>query len=179
MNLILIGMPGSGKTTQGDALSSKLNIPYLSSGKILRKLSEAQTPRGEHMRTIMNSGNLLPDDETIEIIEEHLAQPEYKHGYILDGFPRTMYQAEKCRLPIDKVIYIELTDEEAIRRIAHRAEKRNDQSPEATRLRLRIFHDETDKLIDQYEKMGLLLRIDGSPSIEQVTADILAKLSAK
>src|SRR5688500_12430084 len=97
MKIVLIGIQGSGKSTQGNLLSEKLNVRYLSTGHIFRELAKEKTPLGRYIKETMNSGYLIPDDKTLEIVNEYLSRPEYEAGYILDGFPRTIEQAEKFR----------------------------------------------------------------------------------
>src|SRR3972149_2185165 len=120
MKLILVGIQGAGKSTQGNLLSQGLGIPYLSSGHIFREMAKEKTPWGRYMKEILNSGALIPDDKTLTIIEEYLSRPEYARGYILDGFPRTVPQAEKFSNGVDKVIYLRVSDKEAVWRISGR-----------------------------------------------------------
>lgn len=92
MKIILIGIQGAGKSTQGNLLSEKLNVPYLSTGHIFREMAKEKTPLGRHIKEIMNAGYLIPDAKTVEIVSEYLKKSEYEKGYILDGFPRTLEQ---------------------------------------------------------------------------------------
>ena len=94
MKIILIGIQGAGKSTQGNLLSKKLKIPYLSTGHIFRELAKEHTSLGRYIKETMNAGYLIPDKKTVEIVSEYLNRPEYKKGYILDGFPRTLEQVK-------------------------------------------------------------------------------------
>src|SRR5664279_4220525 len=118
MKLIIIGIQGAGKSTQGNLLNKKLKVPYLSTGHIFRDIAKERTPLGRYIKETMNAGYLIPDSKTMEIVSEYLARPEYETGYILDGFPRTVTQAEKFKNGIDKVVYLEVSDKEALKRIA-------------------------------------------------------------
>lgn len=177
MNIILIGPPGSGKSTQGDLLSKKLKLPYFSVGQILRKLSEGNSEKAEELKKYMDAGNLLPDDVIMPIIEDHLKHKDHHNGFIMDGFPRHLDQAHGFSQHIDKVIYIDLPDKEALWRIAKRTDKRHDQSAATIIHRLEVFHKETDKVRAFYEKQGKLIKVDGMPSIEKIHASILKALA--
>ena len=179
MNIILIGPPGSGKSTQGDLLSKKLHIPYYSVGQILRRIAQSDRPDAKKIEGYLNSGNLLPNDVVMPIIEEHLEGKNHENGFILDGFPRIVEQAEKFKHPIDKVIYIDLPDKEALWRIAKRTDKRHDQSAMTILHRLELYHKEIDKVHDLYEKQGILIKIDGMPSAEEIHKNILQAVGFK
>jgi adenylate kinase len=114
MKIILIGLQGSGKSTQGNLLSEKLGLPYLSSGHIFRAMAQEKTDLGRYVKELLSGGLLIPDDITFDVVSEYLTKPEYQNGYILDGFPRTIVQAKKFKEKIDYVFYLKLTDEKAI-----------------------------------------------------------------
>lgn len=178
MKLILIGIQGSGKSTQGNLLSEKLGIPYLSSGHIFREMAKEKTPLGRYIKETMNAGYLIPDDKTLEIVIEYLGHPEYKEGYILDGFPRTVPQAEAFPNGVDKVIYLKVSDKEALWRLAGRDEEgvREDNTLKALMKRINEFHTKTEPVIDFYRQKGKLLEIDGEKEIEEITQEILLKI---
>ncbi|MEK7166762.1 MAG: nucleoside monophosphate kinase [Patescibacteria group bacterium] len=181
MKLILIGIQGSGKSTQGNILSEKQGIPYLSSGHIFREMSKEKTQWGRYVKETLNAGYLIPDEKAIPIIEEYLAKAEYKNGYILDGFPRTVPQAEKFTNGVEKVIYLKVSDKEALWRLSGRIEEgvREDNTLGAIRKRIQLFHDVTEPVLEFYRTKGSLLEVDGEKNIEEVTRQILEGLGVR
>ena len=174
MKLVLIGIQGAGKSTQGNLLSRQLTIPYLSTGHIFRELAKEKTPIGRYIKETINGGSLIPDDQTEEIVHEYLKRPEYKNGYILDGFPRTVHQVEAFSNHIDKAVYIEVPDQDALWRIAHRDESsRGDETLPSIKKRIELFHKVTHPVINYYEKKGKLVLVDGTQDIEHVNEAIL------
>lgn len=174
MKLVLIGIPGSGKSTQGNLLSRHFAIPYLSTGDIFRTLSQENTDDGRYVRDMISTGALIPDEKTITIVHMYLQKSEYQQGYILDGFPRTVSQAEAFGENIDRVIYLTLSDEVALSRLSGRKDhSRSDDTEEVMRRRLSVFHDKTKPVIDYYQKKGMLLTVDGTPSVEVIHKTII------
>src|SRR3989344_3247827 len=140
MKIILIGIQGSGKSTQGNLLSKKLRVPYLCAGHIFRNLSRERTKLGLYIKEVMNAGYLIPDEKTITIVGEYLNRSEYEKGYILDGFPRTLAQAKSFKNGIDKVIYLRVSDKEALWRLSYRNDMvREDETLSAIRKRIDLF----------------------------------------
>ena len=180
MKLILLGIQGSGKSTQGTLLSKKAKVPYLSTGHIFRELSKEKTPLGRYIKEIMNAGYLIPDDRTLTIVSDYLKRPEYKKGYILDGFPRTVNQAENFESGIDKVVYLKVSDKEALWRLSYRSEGegevREDETLSALRKRIELFHEFTEPVLHFYKKKGTLIEVDGEKGIEEIHKEILNKL---
>ncbi len=177
MKLVLIGIPGAGKSTQGNLLSHQLNVPYLSTGHIFRMIATEKSPLGRYVKETINTGLLIPDEKTLTIVKEYLTRPEYKSGYILDGFPRTTRQAQEFGNNFDKVIYLEIPDKEALWRLAYRNEAiRSDDTVAAIKRRIEIFHKHTKPVIKYYERKGILAVIDGAKTIKEVNSDILKNL---
>jgi adenylate kinase len=176
MKIILIGIQGSGKSTQGVLLSKELGIPYLSTGHIFRDLAKEKTPLGREIKLIMNAGVLISDQKTLSIVSEYLSRPEYEKGYIIDGFPRTLNQVENFSNGVDKVFYIKISDKEALWRIAGREDVREDETLLAIRRRIDSFHKFTEPVVEHYREKGILVEIDGEQSIEVITKEILNAL---
>jgi len=173
MKLILIGIQGAGKSTQGNLLSKDFDIPYLSTGHIFRMLAQEKTPLGRFIKETMNAGYLIPDEKTLEIVSDYLHRPEYEKGYILDGFPRTIAQAEAFKNGINKVIYLKVSDKEALWRLSSRNENRADDTLAGIRKRIELFHTFTEPVIEYYRQKGMLVEIDGEKSIEEIHSEIL------
>lgn len=179
MKIVLMGIQGSGKSTQGNLLSEKLGLPYLSSGHVFREMSKEKTPWGRYVKETLNAGYLIPDEKAVPIIEEYLSKPEYAKGYILDGFPRTVPQAEAFTNGVDSVFYLKVSDKEALWRLSERLEEgiREDNTLAAIRKRIQIFHDLTEPVIAYYRRNGKLIEIDGEKSIDDVFSDITSYIS--
>lgn len=177
MKLVLIGIPGAGKSTQGNRLSKQLGLPYLSTGHIFRQIAKEKTLLGRYVKETMNAGFLIPDDKTIAIVERYLSRKEYQKGYILDGFPRTLSQAKRFKNHIDKLIYLEIPDKESLWRLAYRNDEvRDDDTVAAIKKRIEIFHKITRPVIEFYEKKNQLVVIDGMKLIKEVNKQILKSL---
>jgi len=172
MKLILIGIQGAGKSTQGNLLSEKLQIPYLSSGHVFRQMA------GENrwIKEILASGRLVPDETVLKIITQYLEKSEYDGGYVLDGFPRTVTQAKRFKNGAEKVVLLDVSDKEALWRISDRSDERDDETLQAIRKRISLFHQETEPVIDFYKDQGKLSIVDGEKNIEEVFAQICEKL---
>lgn len=180
MKIILIGIQGSGKSTQGNLLSETLKIPYLSTGHIFRDLAKEKTQLGRYIKEVMNAGYLIPDRKTLKIVSEYLSRPEYEKGYILDGFPRTLAQVKAFKNGIDKVIYLKVSDKEALWRLSYRnGDGREDETLAAIRKRIELFHKFTEPVLNFYHHKGVLIEIDGEKSIEEINKELLHKLKIK
>ncbi len=176
MKLVLIGIQGAGKSTQGNFLSEEYNIPYLSSGHVFREMAKEKSQIGRWLKETLNSGALVPDDKTLEIILTYLEKPEYENGYILDGFPRTVVQAEAFNGGVDKVVFLDVSDKEALWRIAGRVSDRQDETVHAIRKRIDSFHEYTKPVVEYYRQQGKLVAVDGEQDVDSVFKDIKKEL---
>jgi len=178
MKIILIGIQGAGKSTQGNLLSEKLGIPYLSTGHVFREMSKEKTPLGRYIKETMNAGYLIPDDKTLEIVSSYLHRPEYEKGYIMDGFPRTIAQAEAFENGVNEVVYLKVSDKEALWRLSGRDDVREDDTLKAIRKRISLFHEFTEPVLGFYREKGILLELDGEKSIEEINKEILSNFKS-
>ncbi|MGE3541729.1 MAG: adenylate kinase [Candidatus Tectimicrobiota bacterium] len=185
MNVILLGPPGAGKGTQSHKLCERYNIPEISTGDILRSAVQQGTPLGQEAQSYMVRGALVPDDIIIGIVQERLQQNDTKEGFILDGFPRTVPQAEALtkmsqaqNRAIEHVISIEVPQEELLQRLAGRrsAEGRQDDAEEAIRHRLEVYARDTLPLVDYYRRCGLLRVVPGVGTVEEIFQRIVSVL---
>ena len=205
MKLIFLGPPGAGKGTQATGVSSHLRVPHISTGDMFRSAIKNQTPTGLEAKRYMDAGQLVPDSVVIDMVKERLAMPDCENGYLLDGFPRTVEQAEareKFAAP-DAVVDIEVPDEMLVDRLTGRRvcatcsgtfhiskladEKlcpvcggelyqRDDDKPATISNRLNVYHEQTAPLIGYYAGLGRLKRIDGNARPEDVFQNILSSL---
>ena len=185
MRLILLGPPGAGKGTQGHRLSDRYRIPEISTGDMLRAAVQEETELGQEAKRYMDRGALVPDTVIIGIVQERLLSGDARKGFILDGFPRNVAQAETLakmlqenRNPIDHVISIEVNEAELFQRLAGRREieGRQDDTDETIRNRLDVYRHETEPLIAYYRQTGLLRSIQGVGTVEEIFQRILAVL---
>jgi adenylate kinase len=185
MNVILLGPPGAGKGTQGHRLSEVYEIPEISTGDILRAAVRSGTALGKEAKGYMDHGALVPDTVMIGIVRERLAQTDTATGFILDGFPRTLAQAEaltdmlwEASRPLDHVISIEVSEAELLQRLAGRRdiEGRQDDTETAIRHRLEVYCRDTEPLITYYRRCGLLRSVTGVGTVDEVFQRILAVL---
>src|SRR6476620_7715463 len=193
MRLILLGPPGAGKGTQAQRLVQRHGIVQLSTGEMLRAAAAAGTPTGLQAKEIMASGALVPDAIVVEIISDRLDQPDMKKGFILDGFPRTVPQAEalddllrKKHMRLDAVIELRVNESALLSRVETRVaemrargeEVRIDDTPEVLSKRLASYRSLTEPLIHYYSERRKLLTVDGMMTIEHVTREINRILAA-
>ena len=181
LDLVLLGPPGSGKGTQSARLAAKYGIPAIATGDILRAQVEAGTPLGLQVKAYLDRGELAPDSLVIDIIRHRLSDPDTLRGFILDGFPRTVRQAQaldallvELGRPLDAVLYLQVDRQSLLDRLGHRAEidQRSDDRPDVIAHRIDVFLDQTAPLIDYYRQQSKLRLIDGRQPPEQVAAAI-------
>jgi adenylate kinase len=194
MRLILLGPPGAGKGTQAQQLVAKYGIVQLSTGDILRAAIKAGTPIGRQAQKIIAGGNLVPDDLVVGIVEERIAQPDARKGFVLDGFPRTLPQAlaldrmlRAKGLVLDAVLELRVDEAALLKRIERRVAEmsargehlREDDNADVLRTRLKTYRELTAPLIAHYRQQGLLRTVNGMASIEEVAAAIDQALTSE
>lgn len=214
MKLIMLGAPGAGKGTQAKKIAEKYGIPHISTGDIFRANIKNGTELGNKAKSYMEKGLLVPDELTCDLVVDRIAQEDCKNGYVLDGFPRTIPQAEalkaalgKMGTTIDYAINVEVPDENIVKRmggrraclacgctyhVVYNAPKvedvcdvcgaklvlRDDDKPETVKKRLDVYHEQTQPLIDFYDKEGVLVEVDGTQNLEDVFQAITKILGA-
>ena len=185
-NILFIGPQGSGKGTQAKRVAVTEGIPHISTGDMFRAAIAAGTELGKQLAPILESGALVPDELTISIIRERLAEPDAEQGFVLDGFPRTMAQAgaldemlAAVGHPLDLVFEFALSDELALQRCLGRAaqEGRADDTPEVIAKRLATYHELTEPIVDHYRAAGLLVVIHAERSVDEVNAELAQALA--
>ncbi|MEZ4320419.1 MAG: adenylate kinase [Myxococcota bacterium] len=203
MRMIFIGPPGAGKGTQAARLVERFAIPHISTGDMFRAAVKAGTPMGQEADRYMKAGKLVPDDVVIGMVKERIAEPDCAKGFMLDGFPRTLPQAEAldaAGVTLDLVLLLEVDDDLIVNRIVGRRSDpetgeiyhlefnpppaeirdrlvhRKDDTEEACRTRLNAYHDQTSPIVPFYEARGLVKRVNGVGSPDEVTARITAAL---
>ncbi|MDO5707170.1 MAG: adenylate kinase [Andreesenia angusta] len=215
MRLVLLGPPGAGKGTQAMGIVEKYNTPHISTGDIFRKNIKENTELGLEAKSYMDKGLLVPDELVVKIVKDRLEEPDCKDGFLLDGFPRTVVQADaldeelkEMGIALDNVINIEVPSTELIKRaIGRRICKscgdtfhiefnkpkkegicdncsgelfqREDDTEETVSKRIEVYNEQTQPLIDYYEKKGIIINIDGTQSIDKVFEEIVNKLESK
>jgi adenylate kinase len=187
MRLLIMGPPGAGKGTQALRIAEHYRIPAISTGDIFRAMKHSDTPLARQVRTIMESGGYVSDEITNDIVKDRLAQGDCVTGFLLDGYPRTLqqvqtlddYLAETDR-PLHAVISLLADVEEVVARLLKRAEidGRPDDNEETIRVRLQVYAEQTEPLLDLYRSRGMLVEVDGLGPIEEVSERVFAALDA-
>lgn len=188
MRIVLLGAPGSGKGTQAKRLKGELAAAHISTGDLLRAAVKAGTPLGRQAKAVMESGQLVSDAIVLGLLEERLAQPDTRSGYILDGYPRNLAQAHaldgllaRVRQPLDAVVKLNVPDSAIVERCRLRFEQehRADDDPETVRKRLAVYAEQTAPVADFYAQRGILTEVDGVGSIESISGRVLGALRAQ
>ena len=185
MIVVFIGPPGAGKGTQAARFARSLGVPHIASGDLLRAASAQNTPLGCEAQTYMEAGHLVPDELTLTIVEQRLAQPDAAISAVLDGFPRTLQQARRLDEvlardgwgQVDAAVYIEAPRTVVLERM--NARRRADETAEVQAKRYDVYERDTAPLVAYYQERGVLATIDGVRAVETVTRDIAAALAAR
>lgn len=175
MRIILFGPPGAGKGTQAKLLEESLKVPQLSTGDMFRNAIKNQTPLGVKVKAILDSGKLVSDEVVVEMVQETIAKSEYANGYILDGFPRTVAQAEAFDSllatrgeQVDAFVAMEVPEEELVSRLVNRGQGREDDSPDKIKVRLKVYEQETAPVMEHYRKKGMYKSVNGLGTVEEI-----------
>ena len=188
LNIVILGPPGAGKGTQGKLIARDAGIPHVNTGDIFRAECAAGTELGNKVKSIIDAGDLVPDELTSEIVRARLEQDDTSQGFVLDGFPRTLAQAEALdralaesdRGDLSVVLDFEVPDELAVERLLGRAsaEGRSDDAPDKVRHRLDVYHQQTEPLVEYYRARDLLVPIHADASVDEVFSEVQQVLSA-
>lgn len=214
MKIIMLGAPGAGKGTQAQMIADKFNIPHISTGDIFRANIKNGTELGKKAKEFMDKGQLVPDELTVQFLLDRVANDDCKNGYVLDGFPRTIPQADvldseltKLGDKVDFAINVDVPDENIVRRMSGRRAclkcgatyhiehippkkegvcdkcgselvQREDDKPETVQNRLSVYHEQTQPLIDYYDKKNILKTVDGTKDMQEVFSNIVGILNA-
>ena len=185
MNLLVLGPQGAGKGTQAKRISREHGIPHVSTGDMFRAEQEAGTEFGRRVGEIMATGQLVPDELTIAMIQERLGRDDARAGFVLDGFPRNLAQAEALDSMLigigrglDGILFFDVPDEVGMARALRRAELENrlDDTRDVIAKRLEIYHSETEPIVEHYRATGKLIPLHGEASIDEVWAEVSAAL---
>jgi len=192
VRVVLLGPPGAGKGTQAQIIAGRLGVPAISTGDIFRANVSGETDLGLQAKSYMDAGDLVPDEITVAMVKDRLAEPDAKSGFLLDGFPRTIAQAEQLRDSLrelgnnlDCVLEMVVEEDELVRRLSGRRVlvdgewiQRDDDKPETVRHRLQVYREQTAPLSGWYDTEGLLTRIDAIGAVEEVTERAMSALEA-
>lgn len=185
MRIVLLGAPGSGKGTQAAILTKDFQVPHISTGVLLRQAVQDQTELGQQAAAIMDRGELVPDDLMLALIKERLSQDDAKAGFILDGYPRNLSQAEaldkvleSLNAPVQHALLIQVDIDKVVDRLAKRAEleNRSDDTPDVIRKRMQVYQEQTAPVTGYYEAQQKLIEVDGFGEIAEVNQRITAAL---
>ena len=185
MNLLVLGPQGSGKGTQAKRIAAAHDIPHVSTGDMFRAAVEAGTELGRRVEPILASGELVPDELTVALIRERLSEPDASEGFVLDGFPRNLEQAEaldamlaEIGRSLDAILFLDVGDEISLERVLGRAQEegRDDDTPDVIARRLVIYHEQTEPVVERYRATGKLVPLHAERAIDEVAEEIEAAL---
>jgi adenylate kinase len=187
MQLLIMGPPGAGKGTQAKLIAEHYEIPAISTGDIFRAMKTSDTPLARQVRAIMESGGYVSDEITNDIVKDRLGQSDCDAGFLLDGYPRTLQQVQtlddylaETERALDAVISLVADTDEVVARLLRRAEiqGRSDDNEETIRVRLQVYAEQTEPLLEVYRPRGLLVEVDGLGEIDDVSERVFAALDA-
>ena len=176
MRIIMIGGPGSGKSTYSEIITKKLGIPHIYTGDMMRKLAQQDTPDGRKVKELLSKGEFAPLDIVIKAVKERVSQSDAKNGYVFDGFPRNVIQANKMKeegIGYDYVINLQVSEEEVIKRLTARG--RADDKPEIIKNRIKVYHRETAPLLDYFKNEIINIKAEGDTP-ESIANEIIKKV---
>lgn len=188
VRILLLGPPGAGKGTQGRRIAEHFGVRHISSGDLIRAAIAEDKGAGAALRQYTERGELVPDEVVLGIVGPDVVEASREGGYVLDGFPRTAPQAEYARaaalaqdVHVQTALLLDVPNDALVARLLRRAEQegRKDDTPEVIRRRLEVFDEHNDELVEFYERLGLLLRVDASGDVDAITKDILEQLTAR
>ena len=178
MIIIILGGPGSGKSTQAKVLAKELNLAHLSTGHLAREAALEKTPFGRKVNEIIDSGKILSDTLLFKILKKELKKKKYKNGFVMDGAPRNIDQAKLLDFKVSKVFFLKVQESVAIERLLKRAkiEKRDDDNIKTIKKRFEIFNRETKPILDYYKELGVLEKINGEGAVEEIQRNIASRI---
>lgn len=188
MRLLILGPPGAGKGTQAVRVAERYGVPAISTGDIFRANIRDETPLGQKVKAIIDSGQYVPDEVTNDLVRDRLAQDDARGGFLLDGYPRTADQVRELDdilagqgLALEHVLELTVDTEEVVARLLKRAETdgRSDDTEDVIRTRQQVYADQTAPLLDVYRERGLLVQVDGTGEVDEVTERVLAALDGR
>lgn len=174
MKILLTGPQGSGKTTQAKIISQRLNLCLVKMGDLIREFAKGDSEEAREVESNLKDGDFVSDEIAGRLMEQATCTEECELGFVVDGYPRRLSQLKHFDPKYDKVFYLDISDKESLQRLVKRG--REDDTGELIKIRVEHFHRETKPLIDYYKGLGILVKIDGSQPIEQITEDMLNNL---